>query len=178
MQELNQSAQSSSEVLEKVQREFCLSDQLYLKAKKILDSTQLPKQITLLPSAKTLLESLKNDFKLFVVTFGNKQLQEMKLKNTGIDRGYFCKIVVTDQRVKKRSYQRLFEEYQLNPKDGIVIGDRALGDLKPAKELGCYTVHIKWGRGLNQEFDKSIMDRQVLHLENFYQICRNKIGKI
>lgn len=174
---LNQNM-SSSIVLKKIKEKFSFSEEIYQRVQKILYNETLPQKISLLPFAKTLLKSLKKDFQLFLITFGNERLQRMKLKSTGIDKGYFCKIIVTDQRVKKQSYQALFEEFQLKPKDGIVIGDRVLGDLKPAKELGCYAVHIKWGRGLNQEFDKSAMDQQVSHLSDFYQICREKIGKI
>lgn len=174
----SQGAKSSIDAVKQFAQNKGLSNHFLAQAKEILGNDQLPKKVSMLPLAKPILNHLKKDFKLFLVTFGNKSLQMAKMKSAGIDKGYFCKIVVTDQPDKRCAYQALFEEFSLDPHKGIVIGDRVDRDLKPAKELGCYTVHMKWGRRSNQEIDQMKIDRQVEHLSDFLQICLKKIGKI
>jgi FMN phosphatase YigB (HAD superfamily) len=72
----------------------------------------------------------------------------MKMKKAGIDSSIFSKILFSAARNKKIHYQGLLDEFGVSPSEVVVCGDRIATDLVPAKELGCRTVHMRWGRGI------------------------------
>ena len=80
---------------------------------------------------------------------GKPHQQLFKMKNAGIDSTIFSKIVISEREDKKSSYKEVLEELNMPSDRTIVCGDRIKRDLTPAKELGCKTVHMHWGRGLN-----------------------------
>ncbi len=99
--------------------------------------------------AVEVLSILSYDHKMAIVSVGKMELQMWKLKKAGIDSSLFCKILVLEERNKKKSYEALIQELNLVPSDVIVCGDRIPIDLLPAKQLGCKTIHMKKGRGLH-----------------------------
>lgn len=125
--------------------------------KSILEELEapLPKNhlIKMTPGAKVILETLRNDHTLALVTAGSLRFQMEKLEKAGIDRSIFSNIAVVESSTKKLYYQRLIQEFSVLPQDVIVCGDRIEGDLKPAHELGMQTVHMRFGRGLVKETD-------------------------
>lgn len=94
------------------------------------------------------LKFLSQSHDLALVSKGVLSQQYLKLKNAGIDTGLFNHIDIVTTGSKKDSYQTLLTHYQLDSKQVLVCGDRIDNDLKPAKELNCWTVHMQWGRGL------------------------------
>jgi len=104
------------------------------------------------PGVKEMLEKLSAEHDLALVTYGNEQQQMLKLKTVGIEQGLFKKIIVTPLPEKGKCYQQLMQELGMTNKDILVCGDQE-GDLKPAKDLGITTVHVRQGRGkvLNPE---------------------------
>ena len=82
-----------------------------------------------------------------MVTKGKRKIQLKKLKKAGIDSKLFSKIVVSSKEDKKKIYQQILRETKKQPDEIVVIGDRPNLDLRPAKELGCITIHIRQGRG-------------------------------
>lgn len=99
------------------------------------------------PYALEMLTSLKGRHRLAIVTIGSPPLQFSKLEKAGIDPSFFSKIDVIEEKNKKPRYQAIIEEAGVSPLEVVVCGDRVAIDLIPAKELGCYTVHLARGRG-------------------------------
>ena len=112
-------------------------------------SSPLPKDflIPTTPFAKEILDLLRKQHKLALVTVGDPRFQAEKLEKAGIDRSIFSNIAVPEDSIKKRDYERLIKEFSTSPEDVLVCGDRVAIDLKPAFELGVQTVHMRWGRG-------------------------------
>lgn len=103
--------------------------------------------IQMTPNAKEILNYLSGKHTLALVTGGHPPFQLEKLEKAGIDRGYFSKIAIPEDSIKKPFYQGLLKEFSVDPKDALVCGDRIAMDLAPAFELGINTVHMRWGRG-------------------------------
>lgn len=106
------------------------------------------------PNAKEILNYLRKEHTLALVTGGHPSFQMEKLEKAGIDRSIFSKIAVPEDSVKKPFYQRLIEEF--SPAQTLVCGDRIEMDLLPAFELGLITVHMRWGRGAIVKTEKWI----------------------
>lgn len=100
------------------------------------------------PYAKEILETLRKNHVLALVTAGSPRFQMEKLEKAGIDRGIFSNISTPGNSSKKPCYERLNKEFSMSPMETIVCGDRVERDLKPAHELGMQTVHMRFGRGL------------------------------
>jgi putative hydrolase of the HAD superfamily len=111
----------------------------------------LPSDIPVFPLEQVLevLEELGAQHQLALVSMGKPDQQMLKLKNAGIDSTIFSKIIISESRDKKPHYKTILEELGFTPTQTLVCGDRIKRDLSPAKELGCITVQMQWGRGLS-----------------------------
>lgn len=101
-----------------------------------------------LEQALEVLEELRVCYPLALVSMGKPEQQLLKLKNAGIDSTIFSKIIISEEQDKKPHYKTILEELGFSPSQTWVCGDRIRRDLSPAKELGCKTVQMQWGRGL------------------------------
>lgn len=120
--------------------------------------------------AVEILQSLSEIHKLALVTVGREDLQLLKLKKAGIDSDIFSKIVVTPVKNKKTHYQSIVDEFDVDPSEVLVCGDRIAIDLSPAKELGCRTVQMLAGRGIHCRGDKSHVDYVISNLSEIIKI--------
>jgi putative hydrolase of the HAD superfamily len=112
---------------------------------------QLPVDFPVYPldQALDVLSDLSDHHQLALVSMGKPDQQLLKLKNAGIDSTIFSKILISEDRDKKPHYKTILDELGFTPSQTLVCGDRVKRDLSPAKELGCITVHMQWGRGLS-----------------------------
>ncbi len=100
-------------------------------------------------------KELKNlSFPMFLVTTGLKEFQEQKISSLGI-KNDFLKIVIDDPVFnpigKKKAFQNLLNEFNLNKKDVWVIGDNPHSEILAGKELGLNTVLLdKKGKQISQ----------------------------
>ncbi len=128
-------------------------------------------QLNPLPGAIELLDSLKNNFSLSVVTHGMHEYQMVKMKKAGIDSNRFSKIHITPTGEKKPLYAALIKEHHLRPDQVIVCGDKIVGDLLPAKELGFWTIHVRTVK--KQKHNGWPCDYSVQALSEIEQIAKN-----
>jgi FMN phosphatase YigB (HAD superfamily) len=161
---INESASKTQDAIE------IFSDRHHL----ILDKTfkelisPLPKdfQIPCTPNAKQTLEMYAKKTPIALVTGGHPPFQLEKLEKAGIDGSLFSKIAIPEDSMKKPSYQEISREFSVDPSEMWVCGDRISMDLLPARELGCKTIHMRWGRGLKMAtvpwIDFSISDLSEL----------------
>jgi len=102
-----------------------------------------------LPDALCVLQDLQRRHTLAIVSSGRLTCQLQKMEKAGIDTTLFSKICVCTGKEKKHLYQTVCQELGVSAHDTVVCGDRIERDLEPAKELGCVTVQMLWGRGLS-----------------------------
>jgi len=99
------------------------------------------------PHAKEILAYFAARGPIALVTGGHPPFQLEKLKKAGIQASLFSKIGIPEDSVKKPFYSRFAAECGVPLQETWVCGDRIWMDLQPAHELGCKTVHMRWGRG-------------------------------
>ena len=121
-------------------------------------------KVPLTPHAKDVLIYFCRKFRIGLVTMGDPSFQEEKLEKSGIDSSLFSMIRVLEKPEKKLAYEEIREKFSLQPRDVWVCGDRIDTDLRPAHELGCHTIHMKWGRGLKERHEDWI-DYSINSLE-------------
>lgn len=127
--------------------------------------------------AKEILSYCARNHQLALVTIGQEIVQRKKLMLAGIDSQIFSQIFVCSKRDKKPYYKKLIEELGFTAGQVIVCGDRISIDLAPAKDLGCKTVHFKWGRGLGNTGLKRDVDYTILHLRELKTIIMRENDK-
>ncbi len=126
--------------------------------------------LTPLEGAVELLEHLRAHHTLALVTRGTPRVQMQKLEKAGIDSPLFSKILITQELNKKKLYKELIDELVVSPDHVFVCGDRVGPDLTPAKELGCRTVHMKWGRGRHVILPHPDIDYSISALADLKEI--------
>lgn len=127
-------------------------------------------KVDCVPHAKELLLKLQLQHTLALVTMGSEDFQRQKMKNAGIQPEAFSKLVVVAEPIKKKAYRDLMTHYQVSPRDTIVCGDHIDRDLKPAKELGCFTIHFRNGRGKKSTGLHKYVDLTIDRLEQIYEV--------
>ncbi len=99
----------------------------------------------LFPCALEILEYLKPNYKLHIITNGFHDVQERKLRNSNID-GYFNVIVNSEIAGVKKPNPYIFElalkKANTTANKSIMIGDSLEADILGAKASGLYTLHF------------------------------------
>ncbi|MBT3879883.1 MAG: HAD family hydrolase [Candidatus Scalindua sp.] len=88
-------------------------------------------------------------YKLFLVTFGNREMQEKKIKTLGLERS-FDEIVITENpRGKEKCFKAILTKYDLEPEQVLCVGDKIKDEIEVGKRLGMSTALMKHGRHYN-----------------------------
>ncbi len=105
---------------------------------------------TLFPDTMASIDELKRTgYKLFLVTFGNREMQEKKIKALGLERA-FDKIIITDNPLgKEKCFREILTKYDLEPEQVLCIGDKIKDEIEVGKKLGMHTALMKHGRHYN-----------------------------
>lgn len=119
---------------------------LEIGVKEYYNATETELVLSPLPQAKEILAELQGSHNLVIVSTGEEKQQQLKLKKANIDSTLFHKIIVCEGYNKKVHYKNLMKEFNYQPEEILVCGDKFETDLLPAKELGMRTVHLLWGR--------------------------------
>lgn len=169
--ELNEQAKSAKDAVREFWRRYSLDEDLCQIGLNALNGP-LPKgvPIKLVPGALELLDELQVSHTLALVTIGDEEFQLAKMEKAGIQPKRFSKLIVNAGSSKKNSYQCILQEFDADPKDVIVCGDRVAADLSPAKELGIYTVHFRNGRGMVHNLPQKDVDMTINALSEFNEV--------
>jgi putative hydrolase of the HAD superfamily len=129
--------------------DFLLADELeekYLFA--------CPKKGILLPNATELLEKVKNDFDICLITNGFHTSQEEKVKYAGLDL-YFKKMFSSEstgyKKPKKKFFETVLTELNVAKENCLVIGDNPHTDIKGAINYGIDSLWVN-----TQKYNKTI----------------------
>jgi len=144
--DLNKKVSSSSEVLDHFLKGQKKSDKWKELGMRVFCKENLDFPFDMTPDARNTLLLLSQRVTMHLVTIGDDEFQRLKLEKAGFEEGFFSTISVCENN-KYLVYQRLIEEFSYKPAEVLVCGDRIERDLVPAKELGCQTAHMRWGRG-------------------------------
>ena len=113
-------------------------------------------KLKLFPGTMPLLRMLhERGVKVFVVSFGEPEIQRAKVKalglheHTAIDRIFYAdrdKLLT-----KEAAFQIIQQELELPAGQMLIVGDRAMSEIRAGNELGMHTVRIRRGEFTAQD---------------------------
>jgi FMN phosphatase YigB (HAD superfamily) len=93
--------------------------------------------------------------KCFVVSFGEPNIQKAKIRSLGLHRTpAIDRIFYADRQnllTKEAAFRQIQQELDLKPGEMLVVGDRAMSEIRAGNELGMHTVRIRRGEFAAQE---------------------------
>lgn len=126
----------------------------------------LSKQVHLIDGAKEILNYLKPNYKLHIITNGFQEVQQHKLKNTELD-SYFEVVVNSEMAGVKKPHPAIFEfalnKAQVNPEQSIMIGDSIEADIEGAQNMNIQTILFNY----HQE---TVLDKKIKVVNSLSEI--------
>jgi putative hydrolase of the HAD superfamily len=107
-----------------------------------LARVQLNAPVELLEHVTPVVSVLAARYPLMVITKGELQDQESKLRRSGLG-GYFRELSVVSDKTPE-SYARLFATHTLEPKRLVMVGNALRSDILPVLQLGGYAVYVPY----------------------------------
>ncbi len=126
-----------------------LSDKFYKEVSSAVNTLDI-KDITLFPDVTASISKLKRvGYKLILVTAGNRDLQERKIKALGLERA-FDEIIITDNSSgKEKCFREILIKYDLKPEQVFCVGDKIKDEIEVGENMGMLTALMKHGRYYN-----------------------------
>lgn len=98
-----------------------------------------PRKVSLFPNTIHVLEYLKPNYKIHLITNGFSEVQFIKLKASGLDR-FFEEVITSEEAGVKKPDPAIFvyslEKTGATPTESLMIGDDPLVDILGAKNAG------------------------------------------
>ncbi len=105
-----------------------------------LGKWMLSHPVEVLPNVKDVLEELKNEFKLIMITKGDLFDQESKIARSGLADQFEDIHIVSEK--DEDTYQRIFQRHKVSPRDALMVGNSLRSDILPVSKIGGHAVHI------------------------------------
>jgi len=153
---------------------FDLDDTLYDCSGALISNITEIKNISLFPDVINSINKLRQSgFKLILVTAGDKDMQERKIKVLGLERQFDETIIINNSSGKEGYFKDILNKYNLIPEQVICVGDKIKDEIAAGKSLGMITALIKHGRHYN--FYKSNTNEIVpdLYLSNVPDLLKH-----
>lgn len=157
--------------------EICMENELDCNILKLVDIYRscIPK-LELYEDSKFILEKLKKkNIKIGIITDGDKNVQNLKLKALGLDK-YCDKIIITDEYGKEfwkpntRSYIDMINYFNIKANEMIYVGDNPTKDFIGCKKVGIKTVRIirELGDHITKRMDSKY--EADIEIKNLFQL--------
>lgn len=106
---------------------------------------QLSSHTHLFADALEVLDYLKPNYRLHIITNGFQEIQEKKLRNSGI-LPYFVEVIDSEMAGVKKPNPIIFnlalEKAKVRPQSALMIGDSLEADILGAKSAGLHALHF------------------------------------
>ncbi len=130
---------------------------------------QAPYQKQLLPNSIEVLDYLKPNYKLHIITNGFKEIQYIKLRNCDIEH-YFDKIIISEDVGHHKPHQEIFEaalkQAGATTENSVMIGDDYEADIKGALNIGMPSIYLEFEKREHNESTFTIKD--LIELKNLF----------
>lgn len=127
-----------------------------------------PRQTKLIPNTKYILDFLKEKYQLHIITNGFKEVQILKLKNSGIY-NYFQNIIISEDlgvlKPNKKIFSYTLDLCQSVPKECLMIGDDLISDILGAKQVGIDQVFCNYNT-IKVKYQPTYTIYDLIELEN------------
>ncbi len=128
--------------------------------------------VELLPGAAEAVKALAGHCPLRIVTKGQRDEQERKLRLSGLA-GYFESMEVFPEKTSGE-YRRLLDGFALAPSSFLMIGDSRSGDVDPVKEIGGSAIHLTGTAHWRPDTGKFRPDWEIDNLEELPELLLGK----
>jgi len=122
----------------------------------------------LFPNTVAILEYLKPKYKLHIITNGFQEVQDKKLKNSGIY-GYFDHVINSEMAGVKKPNPIIFDlalkMSNTKPESSLMIGDSLEADIRGAMAVGLHALHFNAHNSQQHEFCEMIDD--LIEIKSF-----------
>lgn len=98
--------------------------------------------IDVLPDIPGVLDALKTQYTLLIITKGDLFDQESKIARSGLA-DHFEEIEIVSEK-KPAVYQKILTKYRISPAHFLMIGNSLKSDILPTLEIGANAVHIPY----------------------------------
>ena len=116
-----------------------LNDKLLAKDISSLYIQNSPVQTKLMPNAKKVLNELKKNYKLHIITNGFKEVQIIKMKKSGLI-NYFENIIISEEigylKPNKKIFLFALKLCNANKEESLMVGDDLKSDIYGAMQVG------------------------------------------
>lgn len=103
----------------------------------------LSHEVELLPHAEQVLETLRGQYKLILITKGDLLDQERKLAQSGL-RGYFDAIEIVSHKTEA-AYRDIFDRHAQGADTGLMVGNSMASDVRPMIDAGGWGIFVPHG---------------------------------
>lgn len=131
-----------------------------------------------LPGSRLLLRSLRQRYRMYLVSAGHPGTQRCKVDRLGLTNAFDAIRLVDSIRgeEKIRAFRQIVHREALDPSTCLAVGDRVTGEIRDANRLGMWTVRVRRGEframepdGPDEEPDFTILEladlAELLELE-------------
>jgi len=122
---------------------------------------QLSSHTHLFPNTLEVLDYLRPKYRLHIITNGFQEIQEKKLRNSGI-LPYFKEVIDSEMAGVKKPNPIIFnlalEKAKVRPQSALMIGDSLEADILGAKSAGLHAIHFNAHGGELHQHSPMITD--------------------
>lgn len=167
---------SHKEIFRKIADTFALkNDQAVQEAIHAFYTPKVPTKLPLMAGALENLELLKKKYRLYLVTAGDLQTQQAKIKAMDI-MSHFQDIYVIDGKklqAKKDAFVNIIERDQIKAHQLLSVGNRLASEIRDAKLLGGATCYFAYGEHVGEvpEQDADRPDFTIHHHHELISTC-------
>ncbi|HET9182987.1 MAG TPA: HAD family hydrolase [Candidatus Angelobacter sp.] len=131
-------------------------------------------KLTLFRGTKPLLRFLHSrGVKVFIVSFGEPQIQKAKVKSLGLEAEPAIDTIFYADRdkllTKEAAFQMIQQELALPAEQVLIVGDRPMREIRAGNELGMHTVRIRHGEFAAQE-PRNEMEEPDYEVKNISEV--------
>ena len=130
----------------------------------------LRQPIEVFPGVHETIETLKNDYKILLITKGDLFEQEAKIARSGLG-DLFDGIEIVSEK-NPAAYQEIVNRYQVKPENFLMAGNSLKSDVLPVVAIGGIGVHIPFETTWVHELvaEKDLEGKEFAQLENLSEL--------
>lgn len=127
-----------------------------------LGKEMLKHPVEVLPYIPEVLEQLKRDYQLMIITKGDLWDQESKVARSGLADHFDIVEIVSEKN--PNSYSEVFKRHAIEVKELVMIGNSLKSDIIPICELGGNAIHIPFhDTWTHEKMDKHQTEHYTYH---------------
>lgn len=150
-----------ADIFREITKRYKLSDKFYNEISEPMDSMDIESTMLFPDTMDSIKELKRRRYKLFLVTYGKRNVQKKKIKVLGLEK-VFNEIKITENPAgKEKCFMEILIQYRLEPEQVLCVGDKIKDEIEVGRKLGMNTILMKHGRHYN--FYKSKIKSNVTY---------------